>query len=66
MFRDMLVREPIFSLAEAVLGKDSKFCGQNVIRNVPGLSIDFWHSDGAAFFPLPDSIKIWKIVTIIK
>ena len=58
MFRDMLVREPIFSLAEAIVGKDSKFCGQNVIRNLPGLSIDEWHCDGReAYFPLPDDIK---------
>ena len=57
MFRDMLVREPIFSLVEIILGKDSKYIGQNVIRNSPGVAIDFWHSDGDAFFPLPDSIK---------
>ena len=58
IFRDMLVREPIFSLAEAALGRDSKFCGQNVIRNLPGLSIDQWHCDGhEAYFPLPDDIK---------
>ena len=57
MFRDMLVREPIFSLVEIILGKDSKYIGQNVIRNSPGLAIDYWHSDGDAFFPLPDSIE---------
>ena len=58
LFRDMLVREPIFSLAETVVGKDSKFCGQNAIRNLPGLSIDEWHCDaGEAYFPLPDSIE---------
>ena len=58
VFRDMLVREPILSLAEAVVGKDSKFCGQNVIRNVPGLAIDRWHCDsGDAYFPLPDEIE---------
>ena len=64
VFRDMLVREPILSLAEAVVGKDSKFCGQNVIRNLPGLSLDHWHCDQSgypavptAIFPLPDGIK---------
>ena len=57
VFRDMLVREPILSLAEAVVGKDSKFCGQNSIRNLPGLSIDQWHCDSSeAYFPLPDDI----------
>lgn len=58
VFRDILVREPILSLAEAVVGKDSKFCGQNVIRNVPGLAIDTWHCDHSeAYFPLPDEIE---------
>ena len=64
VFLDMLVREPILSLAEAVVGKDSKFCGQNVIRNLPGLSLDNWHCDQSgyptvptAIFPLPDDIK---------
>ena len=57
VFRDMLVREPIFSLAESIVGKDSKFCGQNVIRNLPGLSIDEWHCDTKVYFPLPDDIK---------
>ena len=58
IFRDMLIREPILGLAEAVVGEDSKFCGQNVIRNVPGLAIDEWHCDGRqAYFPLPDDIE---------
>ncbi len=57
IFRDILVREPIFSLAESVVGKDSKFCGQNSIRNLPGLSIDRWHCDGNVQFPLPDDVK---------
>ena len=58
IFRQMLVREPIFSLAEAVVGEDSKFCGQNVIRNLQGLSIDKWHCDAKeSYFPLPDEIK---------
>jgi len=58
IFRQMLVREPIFSLAEAIVGKDSKFCGQNVIRNLQGLSIDKWHCDNKeSYFPLPDEIK---------
>ena len=64
IFRDMLVREPIFSLAEAVVGEDPKFCGQNVIRNLPGLALDHWHCDQSgypavhtAIFPLPDDIK---------
>jgi len=62
VFRDMLLREPIFSLAEAILSfnwyKGMKFVGQNVIRNKPGLSIDQWHADaGEIHFPLPESIE---------
>jgi ectoine hydroxylase-related dioxygenase (phytanoyl-CoA dioxygenase family) len=62
VFRDMLLREPIFSLAEAILSfnwyKGMKFVGQNVIRNKPGLSIDQWHADaGEILFPLPESIE---------
>lgn len=62
MFRDMLLREPIFSLAEAILGfnyyKGIKFVGQNVIRNKPGLSINKWHADSEKIhFPLPEGIE---------
>jgi len=56
MFRDMLLREPILSLAEAIVGKDCKFCGQNVLRNLPGLSIDRWHVDGSVHFPVSDEM----------
>ncbi len=57
IFRQMLVREPIFNLAEAIVGEDSKYCGQNVIRNLQGLSIEKWHCDSKPYFPLPDEIK---------
>ena len=56
IFRDMLLREPILSLAEAVVGQDCKFCGQNVLRNLPGLAIERWHVDGAVHFPVPESV----------
>ncbi|MEM7031554.1 MAG: phytanoyl-CoA dioxygenase family protein [Chloroflexota bacterium] len=56
MFRDLLLREPIFSLAEAVVGKNSKFCGQNVLRNLPGLAIENWHVDGSVHFPVSDDM----------
>ncbi len=56
IFRDMLLREPILSLAEAIVGKDCKFCGQNVLRNLPGLSIDRWHVDGSVHFPVTDEM----------
>jgi len=57
MFRDLLLREPIFSLAECIVGKDSKFCGQNVLRNQPGLSLDRWHVDGSVHFPVTEEME---------
>ena len=56
VFVDMLVREPILSLAEAIVGTDCKFCGQNVIRNAPSQAIATWHVDDTVEFPLPDEI----------
>ena len=56
IFRDMLLREPILSLAEAIVGENCKFCGQNVLRNLPGLSIDRWHVDGPVHFPVTEGM----------
>ena len=56
IFRDMLLREPILSLAEAIVGDNCKFCGQNVLRNLPGLSISSWHVDGSVHFPVTDEM----------
>lgn len=56
IFRAMLLREPILSLAEAIVGQDCKFCGQNVLRNLPGLSISNWHVDGSVHFPISDEM----------
>ncbi len=56
IFRDILLREPILSLAEAIVGENCKFCGQNVLRNLPGLSIERWHVDGSVHFPVPEEM----------
>lgn len=56
IFVDMLTREPILSLAEAIVGRDCKFCGQNVIRNAKGVAISNWHVDDRVEFPLPDEV----------
>ncbi|MDP6053659.1 MAG: phytanoyl-CoA dioxygenase family protein, partial [Candidatus Latescibacteria bacterium] len=56
VFVDMLVREPILGLAEAIVGKDCKFCGQNVLRNPKGVAITRWHVDDRVEFPLPDEV----------
>jgi hypothetical protein len=34
-FAELFVREPIVSLVRTLLGPECRFCGQNVIRNVP-------------------------------
>lgn len=57
IFRDMLLREPILGIAEAVVGPDPKFCGQNVLRNLPGVAIERWHVDGQVHFPLPEGVS---------
>jgi ectoine hydroxylase-related dioxygenase (phytanoyl-CoA dioxygenase family) len=56
IFRDMLLREPILSLAEAVVGKGCRFCGQNVLRSGAGVAIERWHVDGAVHFPVPEGV----------
>ena len=55
-FCDMLVREPFISLAEAVLGPNPGFCGQNVIRTDSGTGVSTWHVDDNVEFPLPPEI----------
>jgi len=55
-FCDMLVREPFLSLAEAVLGSNAGFCGQNIIRSDKDTGISIWHIDDILEFPLPPEI----------
>jgi hypothetical protein len=55
-FGDMLVREPFLSLAEAILGTNVGFCGQNVIRSDAATGISVWHVDDIVEFPLPSDI----------
>lgn len=56
LFCDMLVREPFLSLAEAVLGPNVGFVGQNVIRSGKDAGISRWHVDDILEFPLPPEI----------
>ena len=55
-FCDMLVREPFLSLAEAILGPDAGFCGQNIIRSEKDAGVSTWHIDDILEFPLPPEI----------
>jgi hypothetical protein len=57
MFRDMLVREPIISLVEAICGKDCHLIADGAVRNQPGKAISNFHVDDTVFFPLPDNIR---------
>lgn len=54
-FRDLLVREPMIGLAEAVLGKQCHLMAQNALRTTD-VAIDNFHVDDEVEFPLPDSI----------
>ena len=56
LFRDMLVREPIIDLIEAILGDNCHVIANNVVRNPPGTAIDTFHVDDVVWFPLPDGI----------
>jgi ectoine hydroxylase-related dioxygenase (phytanoyl-CoA dioxygenase family) len=56
MFRDLLVREPIISLVEAVVGADCHLIANNCIRNPPGKGFHAFHVDPCVWLPLPDEI----------
>jgi ectoine hydroxylase-related dioxygenase (phytanoyl-CoA dioxygenase family) len=58
LFRDMMVREPFVSLAEAVLGKGIRYLDTVAVRNGPSTAIDVWHIDLANYieFPLPPDV----------
>lgn len=56
LFCDLLIREPIFSLMEAIFGPGFQQCGMNVLRTDTSNAIDRWHVDDALFFPLPDGV----------
>jgi ectoine hydroxylase-related dioxygenase (phytanoyl-CoA dioxygenase family) len=54
-FRDLITREPVASLAEAILGDDCHMMSQNALRYEPGQG-GGWHVDDRVHFPLPDDI----------
>ena len=55
IFRDIVVREPIVTVAEAILGKDCHLMSQNCLRYEPGQG-GGWHADDRIHFPLPDGV----------
>jgi phytanoyl-CoA dioxygenase PhyH len=52
----MVARQPIYGLVEAILGKGARFNALNVIRNEPGQAISVWHIDDTLEHPLPEEI----------
>lgn len=54
-FRDLVVREPFSSIAEAVLGDDCHLMSQNALYNEPGVG-GGWHLDDVCQFPVPDGV----------
>lgn len=57
-FRDLIIREPFASLAEAILGEDCHCMSQNSLFTPPNLKaiVDGpggWHVDDMVHFPLP-------------
>ena len=55
-FRDLMKREPVVSLAEAILGDDCHMMAMNALRTGNGEGITGWHVDQGPFFPCPDDI----------
>ena len=55
-FRDLIVREPFISMAEAILGDDCHLMSQNALRNCPEEKSGGWHVDDFVHFPLSDDV----------
>lgn len=60
-FRDLIVREPFASLAEAILGDDCHCMSQNALYTPPNPKAvadgpGGWHLDDLVHFPLPDGV----------
>ena len=56
IFRDMIVREPIISIAEAVVSPDCHLIADGAVYNRPGNALSNWHVDDRVLFPLPEDI----------
>ena len=56
-FRDLTVREPFVSLAEAILGEDCHVMSQNALYTDPGVASGNWHVDDLVHFPLSDDVS---------
>lgn len=72
VFEDVLTREPIISLVEAILGWNCHLIAQNAICNRPGVNVDRFHCDDPTFFPfladhpLPDDVPVPVFVCVVQ
>ena len=57
MFRDLLVREPIISIAECVLGEHCHCIAQGCILNRQDLGINRFHVDDGIEFPIAPEME---------
>ena len=57
MFRDLLVREPIISIAESVLGEHCHCIAQGCILNRKDLGINRFHVDDGIEFPITPEME---------
>ena len=57
MFRDLLVREPIISIAETVLGEHCHCIAQGCILNRKDLGINRFHVDDGVEFPITPEME---------
>ena len=55
-FRDLIVRDPVVSLVEALLGDDCHMMAQNALRTGTEEGITGWHIDDGPHFPCPEEI----------
>ena len=69
IFRDLLIRDPMISLGEVLIGPNCHRIVDGAIYNSPGKEISKWHVDGGLYFPLPDdtphhdpSVKILNLI----
>ena len=56
IFQNLITRQPILGLVEAILGARCGVVGENVIRNPPSVAISNWHVDDLLEFPLPPEV----------
>ncbi len=54
LFRDIIVREPIIGIAEALCGRTCRLIADSLLRNPPGVAVSNWHVDDTVYFPLPE------------